>query len=136
MELLILRSYFPSGTCGLLLDAKGHHICNTIELPWKENKKRVSCIPEGRYAVRLRYSQRFGRHLILQDVKDRDLILVHPANDAMRELRGCIAPVTTLTGMGKGSGSVKAMRKLMAIVLPVIEKEPVFITIKSDHHDD
>jgi hypothetical protein len=30
------------------------------------------------------------------DVKNRKLILFHPANNALKELNGCIAPVTKL----------------------------------------
>jgi hypothetical protein len=77
-------------------------ICYTIELPWEDNLPQRSCIPEGRYELKKRYSTRFGQHLLLVNVKDQELILIHPANDALKELRGCIAPVSILTGPGKG----------------------------------
>ena len=62
---------------------------------------------------------------------DRSWILIHPANDATTQLKGCIAPVTNLVASGKGSGSRLANEKLKALVLEALErKEKVFITIK------
>lgn len=68
---------------------------------------------------------------MLKDVKDRDLILIHPANDALRELKGCIAPVTKLTGEGKGIASRLALEGLKILVFKLGEEGPVYLTIKS-----
>ena len=95
MELELIRTYFPNGTNGELYHA-GSRLCFTIELPWKDNHAGVSCIPEGRYALVKRYSQKFHWHLQLNAVPGRDAILIHPANNALLELRGCIAPVSIL----------------------------------------
>ena len=128
MELELFRRYEPEGTNGELKLV----VCNTIELPWLQNQRNVSCIPEGRYELKLRVTAKRGQHLLVVNVKGRDGILIHPANDASKELRGCIAPVTTLTGPGKGSQSRLANEKLKALVLEALErKEEVFITIKS-----
>jgi hypothetical protein len=128
MELELFRRYEPEGTDGELKLV----VCNTIELPWLQNQRNVSCIPEGRYELRMRATAKRGQHLLVLNVKGRDGILIHPANDASKELRGCIAPVTTLTGLGKGSQSRLANEKLKALVLEALErKEKVFITIKS-----
>lgn len=63
-------------------------------------------------------------------------ILIHPANDTMKELKGCIAPVSTLTGEGKGLLSKNALVRLTAVVYAAIaKKQTVFITIKSGTHD-
>ncbi len=136
MELELLRTYFPKGTNGDIRK-DGLALCHTIELPWKENKRWISCIPEGRYELVKRYSQKFKWHLQVVDVEGRDLILMHPANDALKELNGCIAPVTVLTGPGKGNSSRVVFDKLKALVYPALErKEKVFITIKvkDDEH--
>jgi hypothetical protein len=128
MELEIFRTYDPEGTNGELKLV----VCNTIELPWLQNQRNVSCIPEGRYELRKRFIKKFGLHLLVVDVPDRSWILIHPANDAKTQLKGCIAPVTQLTGPGKGSESRLANEKLKALVLEALErKEKVFITIKS-----
>ena len=128
MELELFRTYDPEGTNGELKLV----VCNTIELPWLQNQRNVSCIPEGRYELRKRFIKKFGLHLLVVDVPDRNWILIHPANDAKTQLKGCIAPVTQLTGPGKGNESRLANEKLKALVLEALErKEKVFITIKS-----
>ena len=99
MVLFLTRTYFPDATNGKL-ECEGKLICYTIELPWKKNEMAVSCIPEGKYFIRKRYSQKFKWHLELVDVPNRKYILFHPANNALRELNGCIAPVTKLSGPG------------------------------------
>jgi hypothetical protein len=51
MEIHLTRTYFPDGTNGIL-ECEGKLICNTIELPWKKNETKVSCIPEGKYFIK------------------------------------------------------------------------------------
>ncbi len=102
MELVLHRAYFEEGTNGTLF-TNGKFLCHTIELPWENNKRNISCIPEGQYKVEPRFSKRFKHHLILKAVKGRSYILFHPANDALKDLEGCIAPVTYLSGIGKGT---------------------------------
>jgi hypothetical protein len=130
MELLIERTYFPNGTNGDLA-VNGNPFCHTIELPWKDNKNGISCIPEDTYELKERHSEHHGDHLILEGTGKRELILIHPANDAVKELRGCIAPVTTLTGQGTGSESRKAFNPLIKMVYAAITNgEKVHITIR------
>ena len=136
MELELIRTYHSRATNGiLLLSAK--RVCYTIELPWKNNQCLVSCIPEGRYEIRKRYSPRFGWHLLIVNIPARNGILFHPANDAVKELKGCIAPVTTLSAPGKGALSALAMQKIMALVSPVLDhRKPLFLTIKSNNNHE
>lgn len=130
MELIIERTYDPEGTNGSLFWDKGF-ICHTIELPWQDNRPRVSCIPEGTYRVGAGYSRRLGKVLLIDQVPGRSGILMHPANDALRELKGCIAPVLTLEGPGRGGHSRAALQQLLLLVQPALKGgEKVFITIK------
>ena len=130
MELELRRTYFPNGTNGEFF-FNGTRVCSSIELPWKNNHRQVSCIPEGRYELKKRHTAKHGWHLILANVPDRQLILIHAANDAKKELQGCIAPVSILTAEGKGSQSRNALAKINAIVFPVLEqKKQFFLTIK------
>ena len=132
MAFVLNRTYFPEGTQGVL-EWNGTIVCYTIELPWLGNQKRISCIPEGEYVLQKRYSPKFQWHLHLKNVPGRDLILIHPANDAKMELLGCIAPVTQHTGIGKGSSSRKAIEKLKALVYKVMaSNEEVKIKIQSN----
>ncbi len=78
----------------------------------------------------IRESPRFGVHIYLSGVKNRELILIHPANDALKELKGCIAPVTTITGAGKGLGSKKAFNLLMETLIDLLETPaPLYLSI-------
>ena len=99
MVVVLSRTYFPNGTNGKL-ESDGKFICYTIELPWKENETKVSCIPEGEYVIRKRYSRKYNWQLEVVDVPSRKGILLHPANNAQSELKGCIAPVSKLSGAG------------------------------------
>ena len=131
MELELLRTYHQKGTNGNLL-AAGIGLCHTIELPWKENEPQVSCIPEGRYELVKRYSPKHKWHLLVKDVPKRALILIHPANDALKELQGCIAPVSILIGEGKGKNSRVVFIKLIKMIFSILVKnEKIFLTIKS-----
>lgn len=121
MKLILQRQYFSSGTNGIL-SFNGKEICKTIELPWKANQRNISCIPKGIYKVRKRFSAKFKWHLEVMNVKNRDLILFHPANDVLKELNGCIAPVSELTGKGKGIRSRIAFERLKEYVFPYLEK--------------
>lgn len=131
MVLLITRTYFPEGTNGSL-EFDGKLICKTIELPWNENRKMISCIPEGKYLLQKRYSKKFKWHIEIMNVSNRRSILFHPANNALKELNGCIAPVTKISGAGLGLMSRKAFAKLRTIVYKALdEKQRVLIIIKS-----
>lgn len=131
MEILIHRTYFEEGTNSALF-LNGLFMGFAIELPWLNNKQVISCIREGEYKLKARYSAKFGHHLHVLDVMDRGLILLHPANDAMRELQGCIAPVTQLTGIGKGTHSKQLLQKLVSLCYQAFDRnEHVQLIIKS-----
>jgi hypothetical protein len=79
-------------TLGLLIATfKGKQIfaCKTLELPWKDNCKQVSCIPAGTYSVIKRYSPKYGNHFYIQNVVNRDYILIHHGN-YHTDILGCI----------------------------------------------
>lgn len=62
----------------------------SLELPWRDNQRGISCIPEGVYDAILHDSPKFGKSIWIQNVPNRSEILIHYAN-YVRELRGCIA---------------------------------------------
>jgi hypothetical protein len=131
MVLVLSRTYFPDGT-NSKLECEGKFICNTIELPWKNNETKVSCIPEGKYFIKKRYNAKFKWHLEVVNVENRSLILFHPANNALQELNGCIAPVTKLSGPGLGLMSRKAFVKLKALIYKTLDrKESVELIVQS-----
>ena len=132
----IKRDYRSACTIGYLF-AGGCFVCYTLERPWMENRRNVSCIPEGCYVLAARTSKKFGQHLLVEDVPARGLILMHPANDAQYELRGCIAPVSKLRENGKGSGSRLAMGKVLAYFKDCMKRKvPVKLRITELAFDD
>ena len=145
MELELIRTYYTEGTNGkiFLLPAEApakageaRLMMYSIELPWKDNRAGVSCIPEGRYELVKRWSPKFRRHLQVMHVAQRKYILIHPANDAMHELKGCIAPVSFITGVGKGIRSRLALDTLTSLVYGAPDRhDPVFINIKSQSYE-
>jgi len=135
MELLLIRTYHPAGTNGEIR-CEGQRVCSSIELPWRANARNTSCIPEGRYELRRRFTARRQHHLEVYNVPGRSAILIHPANDAQQELQGCIAPVTTLVGPGRGESSRLANEKLKTLVLAAMDRnEKVYLTINATHHE-
>ena len=84
------------------------------------------------YELKPRYSDKFKHHLVLQNVPKRSLILIHPANDANKELQGCIAPVSSLTGIAKGLQSRSVFQKILSACYQAFDrKEKVTLTIKN-----
>lgn len=134
MELILLRTYYSNGTNGLLL-LDNKKLCNTIELPWRDNHSQVSCIPEGCYPLIKWESPRHGWCLMVTNVPNRSLILIHPANNALRDLRGCIAPVTTITGPGCGDMSRAVYKPLIQQVYAALDQQhSVTLNIKKYEH--
>ena len=80
-------------TLGVLtcVDNKEIFVCRTLELPWKDNKSEISCIPDGDYNCTWNLSPAFGFDTYLvQGVPDRLGIRIHSAN-YFSQLKGCIA---------------------------------------------
>lgn len=72
-------------------------ICKTLELPWKNNKNSVSCIPKGKYTCHYNKSSHFSekRHhdvftYEILNVPGRAGVRIHSAN-FVSDLLGCIA---------------------------------------------
>jgi len=129
MELYLRRWYHPLGTNGII-SHRGTSICGCIELPWKDNRRYISCIPEGRYRLIKRMHPRWGEQLAVGNVPNREGILFHPANHALQDLQGCIAPVTKATAPGVGNYSRIALERLKDLVYPVLDAgEPVWLVI-------
>ena len=126
---LIERTYYANGTNGdLHLD--GHQKCFSIELPWHNNEPEVSCIPEGTYELEKHISAHLGNCLHVKNVPNRADILIHGANNALKELKGCIAPVTVLTAPGCGDKSQLQLKDIVNQAYAELAKgNPVTLTI-------
>lgn len=112
----LIRTEYPDYTAGILTLTDEDRVlftCNTMELPNKQNKQYVSCIPYGRYAVVPYSSTKFPNVYQVLDVPNRDKILIHIAN-TVADLLGCIG-VGMYFKKGVISSSKTTLSKLKAI---------------------
>ena len=136
MRLLLDRySHEEKQTIGklYLLDVDENVIANwdSLELPWENNQRRISCIPEGSYKAKKHTSPRFGQSLWLQDVPNRSEILIHKGN-YYTDILGCILIGKDLGDINKDgvidvTQSVKAVNELMSYLTDL---DAIMIEIK------
>jgi len=94
MKLVIIRTaQNEKQTIGIafLIDESGQKLntFTTLELPNLANAKRISCIPKGDYNIEKRHSEKFGYHFLVNNVPNRDFILIHQGN-YYTQTKGCI----------------------------------------------
>ena len=124
MDVLLERfAYTPHGTFGRL--HAGDWSCFTIERPWLHNERNVSCIPTGRYRLRLGMHRRntpdpsddYPAYEV-EGVPGRSLIKIHVGN-TLDDLKGCIALGTYLGYINShwavGSSQAAYARFMMAM---------------------
>ena len=128
MKLLLDRySHEVNQTIGklylLLNNGKVISYWHSLELPWRENKRRISCIPEGIYKAKKHLSPKFGDSLWLQDVPNRSEILIHKGNFHF-DILGCIIIGNDLADINKDgiidvTDSRNAIKELMSYLTDV-----------------
>jgi hypothetical protein len=118
VNLLIVRDTFTEKSTIGRLFINGESFCDTLENPYINNQRNISCIPEGNYKVRLRLPRESATrdylHLLVQDVPNRDYILFHIGNSA-KDTSGCI-----LVGNGREQDIVENSRLAMDLVMQEI----------------
>lgn len=124
-------AFTPMGTFGHLT-IEGHAFqAYTVELPWMDNQRRVSCIPEGIYPlVKSRFNRGGYDCYELLEVPDREEILIHRGNTE-DDLLGCIAPGMAL-GFVDGKWAVTSSRAAFdAFMAALTGVEKTSLTIAS-----
>lgn len=117
MDYLVLkRKYTDKFVWGWLetysLGESSEFLCWTLELPYKDNAKNISCIPKGAYYVECYESSRFGETFKFSEVKNRTDILFHAGN-TIEDTKGCILPGTLFDPVkGILQDSRKALKKI------------------------
>ena len=118
INLLIIRDTFSEKSTLGKLFINGESFCDTLELPYVNNERSVSCIPEGEYKVRLRLARESATrnylHLLVQEVPSRSYILFHRGNTA-KDTRGCI-----LVGQSREQDRVNNSRLAMDLIVKEI----------------
>ena len=135
----------PMGCFGSIY-IDGLFFCNTVEQPWRENRRFVSCVPTGTYKLEDFQSERYGDTLALSN-PDLDVVvyqndategqryacLFHAANWS-HQLQGCIAPGKNLawaTDRGhKANLMVTYSKNTLAMLLPHLRGEELLIRWK------
>ena len=118
INLLIIRDTFTENSTIGELFLNGERMCDTLENPYINNERNISCIPEGEYKVRLRLARESATrdylHLLVQDVPNRDYILFHRGNSA-KDTSGCI-----LVGLGSQQDFVQNSTLAMDLLMKEI----------------
>ena len=114
---MIRDTFTEESTLGELF-INGERICDTLENPYLDNQRNISCIPEGEYPVRIRLPRESGTrdylHLLIQDVPNRDWVLVHRGNFPS-QTKGCV-----LVGLGTQQNVVNNSRLAMDLLMKEI----------------
>ncbi len=89
-QVIIKRVSFTNEGVFGMCEVNYFPICNTYELPWKQNKTNISCVPPGDYIAFRRISPKRGYAVFeLKDVPGRGNVQIHIGNKA-KHIRGCI----------------------------------------------
>lgn len=92
------------GTLGLVLyeDFK----CYSLELPWRDNMRNLSCIPAKNYPVEIRLSPKYGNVYWVKEVQNRTWILIHSGNWAGDVKKGYRTHVNGCILLGQHYGTL------------------------------
>jgi hypothetical protein len=97
----------------------------TLELPWKNNASKVSCIPSGKYTAFKRISGTAGRGQVfqLEEVPNRIAIQIHSGN-YYTDILGCILVGDKHTDInGDGYADVTNSRKVLRTILDSLSEK-------------
>jgi hypothetical protein len=99
------------GTFGLLQTP--NHSLFTGELPWRDNKTDLSCIPDGSYVCRWLYSPHHNRNIYhVLNVPNRGDVEIHSGNYCGDVERGYRSDVLGCIILGQGRDAVNVDDKI------------------------
>lgn len=100
----------------------GEHVFFTGELPWRENRANVSCIPAGVYQCYWTPSPAFRRKLyIVSDVKNRSGVRMHSANLMGDREKGFLSQLNGCISLGEKLGFLDGQKALL-LSMPAMRK--------------
>jgi hypothetical protein len=113
-------------TLGAMFDGE-ERICETLELPWRDNQRGISCIPEGTYECKLAFSPSRKYDVYwLQNVPGRQDVQIHIGNFT-KDIRGCI-----LLGRERGKDMVAHSKIAFDKFMARMEGKPFTLTITKE----
>jgi hypothetical protein len=111
-------------TLGAMFDVE-ERICETLELPWRDNQRGISCIPEGSYECKLGFSPSRKYDVYwLQNVIGRQDVQIHIGNFT-KDIRGCI-----LLGTTRNKNSIGASRVAFDKFMARMDGKPFTLTVE------
>lgn len=126
---LIRMESTEHGTIGALT-IDGECICWTLERPWKDNQRKVSCIPPGHYIAERHHSPSKGMTFRIKDVPGRSEILFHSGN-TITDTEGCILLGSQVGFLTPDSRAVLNSQLTMSLFMSRLKGEAeVNLTIK------
>ena len=97
----------------------------TIELPDKDNKPNISCIPPGTYLCKRTHSPTHGETFEVLDVPGRTHILFHVAN-TIDDILGCIGLGLQFGVLPRSRTAVLSSRKANERFMKLLEGHDYF----------
>jgi hypothetical protein len=117
-----------SATFGVLMLGT-RAFCLTLERPWKQNMREVSCIPEGTYLCKPVNSPHFGPTWEIQGVPGRANILFHKGNYAT-DSKGCILLGKCIADFPEGRGISQSKEAFLEFSRKLAVFHEIFLTIR------
>lgn len=118
--------------------------CHVLELPWRDNKNSISCIPAGGYAIQfVKTGRPFSgstHSYWLNPVPGRQSILIHSGTFAGDRSMGFVAHSygCILLGMSigtyKGQAAIFRSREAIQQFHEVMQGRPAMLTIQEVYH--
>lgn len=132
METLVIeRVYLPDRTLGSLY-FNGETIAKTLELPWKNNRRGISCIAEGLYTV-IKQPPKESRpypYFRLPNVVGRSGILIHRGTEPTHS-KGCILTASRFRNVNSSKPTLEeSAKKLQWLVDNLPDKFDLIIRAK------
>lgn len=112
----------------------GTFVCDTLELPYKDNAHNISCIPAGTYTCNVSHMGNMNIDAyLLSSVAGRSGIFIHPGNYAFGkqvDTEGCILVGNAFEDRnGDGTDDVVNSRITFAKFMGFFANEPIELTI-------
>lgn len=90
----------------------------TLELPWRDNEKDISCIPFGYYHLIPHNGEKYKNTFLVTKVPDRGAIICPHVGNTATDTRGCIligekfAEFGTAPAIANSTSAMEAFRRI------------------------
>lgn len=117
VDVALLRGEESRGGLRGVLMLEDKTLCDTLELPWRDNRQSVSCIPPGVYRCIPHDSAKFAKVWEVTGVSARREILIHAGN-TVADTHGCI-----LVGLGVSPDGITQSQAALTMLREVLPSE-------------